>query len=72
MPRRLDSVNQGGYVEEIEVVESELEAVVAMLGITDDRESDVARNRIYLALEDLETARSRAVKAKTKRENLRR
>jgi hypothetical protein len=71
MPRRLDSVNQGGYVEAIEVVECELEAVVGMLGITDARESEAARNRIYLALEDFKTARSHTVKAKTIREDLR-
>jgi hypothetical protein len=64
MPRRLDSVNQGGYVEPIEVDGSELEAVVGMLGITEARESEAARKRIYLALEDLKTARSRTVKAR--------
>ena len=61
MPRRLDSVNQGGYVEAIEVVESELEAVVGMLGITDARESEAARKRIYHALEHFQTARAHTV-----------
>jgi hypothetical protein len=56
MPRRLESVNQCGYVEAIDVVESQLEAVVDMLGITDARESEIARKRIWLALEDLKTA----------------
>jgi hypothetical protein len=70
MPRRLDSVNQGGYVEAIDVVHSELEAVIGMLGITDARQSEVARDRIYCALEDLKTARSRTVKAKTIPEDL--
>ncbi len=64
MPRRLDSVNQGGFVEAIDVVESELKAVVGMLGITDARQSEIARDRIYAALEDLKTARSRTVKAR--------
>ncbi len=71
MPRRLDSVNQGGFVEAIDVDESELEAVIGMLGITDARQSEIARDRIYAALEDLKTARSRTVKAKTIREDLR-
>lgn len=71
MPRRLDSVNQGGYVEAIDVDDRELEAVIDMLGITDARQSEIARERVYTALEDLKTARSRTVKAKTIRENLR-
>ncbi len=71
MPRRLDSVNLGGYVEAIDVVESELEAVLGMLGLADARESEAARNRICVALEDLKTARSRTAKAKTIREDLR-
>ena len=71
MPRRLDSVNQGGYVEAIDVVDSELEFVVDMLDITDARQSEIARDRIYAALEDLKTARSRTAKAKTIREDLR-
>ena len=71
MPRRLDSVNLGGYVEAIDVVESELGAVIGMLSITDARQSEIARDRIYAALEDLKTARSRTVKAKTIREDLR-
>ena len=71
MPRRLDSVNQGGYVEAIDVVDSELESVVDMLDITDARQSEIARDRIYAALEDLKTARSRTVKARTIREDLR-
>ncbi len=71
MPRRLDSVNQGGYVEATDVVESELEAVVGKLGITEARESEAARDRIHLALEDLKTGRSQTVKAKTIREDLR-
>ena len=71
MPRRLDSVNQGGYVEAIEVVESELEAVVGLLGISDVQESAAARNQIHHALEDFQTARSHTVKAKAIREDLR-
>ncbi len=71
MPRRLDSVNQGGYVEAIDVVDSELEAVLGMLGLADTRQSEMARDRIYAALEDLKTARSGTVKAKTIREDLR-
>jgi hypothetical protein len=69
MPRRLDSVNQGGYVEPIDVVESELNAVVGILGINDARNCEIARERIWLALEDLKTARSQTVKAKTIRED---
>ena len=72
MPRRLNSVNQGGhYVEAIDVVESELEAVVSMLGITDAQESETARRQIYALLEDLKTAQSRTAMAKTIREELR-
>jgi hypothetical protein len=63
MPRRLDSVDPGGYVEAIDVDDSELEAVVGMLGITDAQKSDTARHRIHSALEDFKTARSRTVKA---------
>lgn len=71
MPRRLDSVNTGGYVEAIEVDESELEAVLGMLGITDARKAEAARNRVYRALEDLATAHSHTAKAKPIREDLR-
>ena len=71
MPRRLDSVNQGGhYVEAIDVVESDLDAVVAMLGITDAQRSQAARDQIYTQLEDLQTARSRTAKTGTIREDL--
>lgn len=70
MPRRLDSVNQDGYVEAIDVVESELQTVVAMLGITDARKLKAARVQIVGALEDLKTARARTAKAKPIREDL--
>ncbi len=71
MPRPLDSVNQGGYVEAIEVVESELEAVVGMLGITDAQQSEAAREQIIVVLEDLKTARVHTAKAKPIRDDLR-
>lgn len=71
MPRRLDSVNQGGYVEAIDVDEGELDAVVAMLGITDARKSESVRNQIFAGLEDLKTARSRTATARPIREDLR-
>lgn len=71
MPRRLDSVNQGGYVEAIDVADSELEAVIGMLSITDARRLEVARDRIYAALEDLKTATARTVKAKPVDDDLR-
>ncbi len=58
MPRRLNSVNQGGHhVEAIDVVESELAAVISMLGITDAQESETARRQIHALLETLKTAR---------------
>ncbi len=47
MPRRLDSVNQGGhYVEALDVVENELESVVSMLGITEMARGDERSNRL--------------------------
>jgi hypothetical protein len=71
MPRRLNSVNQGGhYVEAIDVVESELEAVVSMLGITDAQEPETARRQIHARLEDLKTDRARTVMVKTVPEDL--
>lgn len=70
MPRRLDSVNQGGFVEAIDVAESELKKVVAMLGITNAQKSEAARDQIYARLEDLKTARARTAKAKPIREDL--
>ena len=71
MPRRLSSVNEGGhYVEVIDVVESEFEAVVSMLEITDAQESETARRQIYASLEDLKTDRARIAKAKPIREDL--
>jgi hypothetical protein len=71
MPRRLNSVNQGGhYVEAIDVVESELEAVVSMLGITDAQESETARHQVHALLEDLKTDRARTVMVKTVPEDL--
>lgn len=69
MPRRLDSVNQGGFVEAIDVDESELEAVVGMLGFSDAQKSETARDQIYRALEFFQTARSHSIKAKTIRED---
>ena len=51
MPRRLDSVNQGGYVEAIDIVERDLEAVVAMLDIADARKLEAARVQIVGALD---------------------
>lgn len=71
MPRRLDSVNQGGYMEAIEVIESELEAVVSMLGTADPQISKSARDRIYALLEDLKAARSQTASAKTIRDDIR-
>jgi hypothetical protein len=71
MPRRLNSVNQGGhYVEAIDVVENELEAVLSMLGITDAQESETARHQIHALLEDLKTDRARTVMVKTVPEDL--
>ena len=71
MPRRLDSVNQGGYVKAIDVAESKLETVVGKLGIANAQESEAAREQIIVALEDLKTARVHTAKAKTIREDLR-
>ena len=71
MPRRLDSVNLGGYVEAIDVVDSELEAVVDRLGVNDAQESEAAREQIIVALEDLKTARVHTAKAKPIRDDLR-
>ncbi len=70
MPRRLNSVNQGGYGKAIDIVESELQAVVAMLGITDAQKSEAARHQIYARLEDLKTDRAQTAKAKPIREDL--
>lgn len=71
MPRRLDSVNQGGhYVDAINVVESEVTSVVALLGIADAQRSPATRDQIYVRLSDLQTARSRTAKAGTIREDL--
>lgn len=70
MPRSLDSVTLGGYVEGIEVDEDELNSVVAMLGITDPERASAARDQIYNRLEDLKTARSRTAKAKPIRGDL--
>ena len=64
MPRSLDTVSLGGYVEGIEVDEDELNSVVAMLEITDPERASAARDQIYNRLEDLKTARSRTAKAK--------
>ena len=71
MPKHLDSVDPGGYVEPIDVAESDLQAVVDRLGLTDTREAKEARNQIYTALEDLDTAAVRTVKAKTVDDDLR-
>ena len=46
MPRRLDFVFLGGYVEPIDVDEDKLNDVVAMLGITDLERAAAARDRI--------------------------
>lgn len=70
MPRPLDSVSQGGFVKEIEVVESNLDAVVSMLGITDPQKSRQARDWIYSLLEDFETARVQMVPAKSIRKDV--
>lgn len=71
MTRPTQTVNQGGYVEQIEVAESDLEDVVRMLEIDDPETSERARHRIVSALEDLKTDRVRTVKAKTIREDRR-
>lgn len=70
MPRSLDTVSLGGYVEGIEVDEDELNSVVAMLEITDPERASAARDQIYNRLEDLKTARSRTAKAKPIRSDL--
>ena len=71
MKRRLDSVIRSGYVEAIDIVESDLEAVVKMLEITDAPQSQMARDRIYSRLEDFQTARARTATADTIREDIR-
>ncbi len=65
MPRHFDSVDPGGYVEPIDVAESDLQVVVDRLGLTDGRQAKEARNQIYAALEDLKTNAVRTVRAKT-------
>lgn len=71
MPRRLDSVNPGGFVEPIDVAEGEFEAVIALLGMGNDQNWEAARDRMRIALEDFHTARCRTAQAKTVREDLR-
>ena len=70
-PRALSSVVPCIYRDEIDVVESELEVVVALLGIADDQARMNARDRIYRQLEDFKTAQSHAVFAKSTRKDVR-
>ena len=71
MPKLLDSVDPGGYVEPIEVAETDLQAVVNLLGLTDGRVAQDARDRIYSALEDFKTELTRTVRARTVGDDLR-
>ncbi|MDX2035338.1 MAG: hypothetical protein SFX72_01705 [Isosphaeraceae bacterium] len=64
MPRALESLNQGGYVEPIDVTDADLDRVVALLNLTDQAARDRAREQIYGRLEDFKTARVRTAKAK--------
>lgn len=64
MPRALESLNQGGYVEPIDVTDADLDRVVALLNLTDPSARDRARDQIYGRLEDFKTARVRTAKAK--------
>lgn len=69
MPRPLKSVTQCGYVDAIHVDDSQLDAVVNLLQIGDDRRLEV-RDFIYRRLEDFKTARSRTFRAKGVSEDL--
>lgn len=71
MPRALDSLNQGGYVEPIDVTDADLNPVVALLKLTDQAARDRAREQIYGRLEDFKTARARTAKAKPISDDLR-
>ena len=71
MPKHLDSVDPGGYVEPIDVAESDLQAAVDMLGLTDAQKDKPAPTQIYTALEDLEADTVRTVRAKTVDDDLR-
>ena len=71
MTRPIQTVNQGGFVEAIDIVEGELDEVVRMLEIDDAETSAMARHRIVSALEDLKTDRVRTVIPKTIREDRR-
>jgi hypothetical protein len=71
MPRALASLNQGGYVEPIDVTTADLDQLVALLRLTDPSEHGRVREQIYLRLEDFKTARARTAKAKPISDDLR-
>lgn len=71
MARRLDTVVLCGYAPSLDVSDDGLDVVVARLKITDEARRLEARGRIYRRLEDFKSARSRTVRSKTNRINLR-
>lgn len=71
MPRALESLDQGGYVEPIDVTTADLDQIVTLLKLTDPSEHGRVREQIYLRLEDFKTARARTAKAKPISDDLR-
>jgi hypothetical protein len=69
MPRKLESLDVGGYDQDIKVDDSDLDKVVALLELTDDEQIAAARERILEALVDLESVRARTFNAKRVRED---
>ncbi len=69
MPRRIDSDVQAGYVEPIEYEDEALGAVVGMLELTDEQQTEKARNLIIGRLEDLISRRSRTAQPESIRKD---
>ena len=63
MPRRVDPVVLPGYVEPVDIDQQALDAVVAMLEISDDERAAQARASISRRLEDLATRQAHTVRA---------
>ena len=71
MPRALDSINKGGFVEEVSIDEREFKVVLGLLEIESTERSEHAAAQLRMALEDFQTARNRTVRAKSIRDDLR-
>jgi len=63
MARPLESVLQGGFVEDPKLDDDALDAVVGLLALDDAEQWEHARTQIVLALEDLVTARKKTDRA---------